>query len=116
MQNNDNHTKAAPRRAKEDPYQGHDYYNIDELLDEDHLLARDAVREWVKQEVSPIIEDYTERAECPKHLFFLRCDVLFGFLEVSVNLVVSFFLLVPEIVLSILFSLKFLLHGGQFAS
>ncbi|MFT4667528.1 MAG: glutaryl-CoA dehydrogenase [Polaribacter sp.] len=69
MQNKDNQTKAAPRRAKEDPYQGHDYYAIDELLNEDHLLARDAVREWVKQEVSPIIEDYTERAECPKHLF-----------------------------------------------
>ena len=55
--------------AKVDKYQFHDYYNVDELLSEDHLLARDAVREWVKQEVTPIIEDYSERAECPKHLF-----------------------------------------------
>ena len=55
--------------SKTDRFQGHDYYNIDELLNEDHLLARDAVRDWVKREVSPIIEDYSERAECPKHLF-----------------------------------------------
>ncbi len=52
-----------------DKYEHHDYYGVDELLSEDHLLARDAVRDWVKKEVSPIIEDYSERAECPKHLF-----------------------------------------------
>ncbi len=55
--------------VKTDRYQGHDYYNIDELLSEDHLLAREAVRAWVKQEVSPIIEDYSNRAACPTHLF-----------------------------------------------
>lgn len=54
---------------KTDQFSGHDYYNIDELLSEDHLLMRDAVRTWVKQEVSPIIEEYSEKAECPKHLF-----------------------------------------------
>ena len=55
--------------AKQDRYQHHDYYNIDDLLSEEHLLARDAVREWVKAEVSPIIEEYSHRAECPTHLF-----------------------------------------------
>jgi glutaryl-CoA dehydrogenase len=54
---------------KVDKYQHHDYYGVDELLSEDHLLARDAVREWVKQEVTPIIEDYAEKAQCPTHLF-----------------------------------------------
>ncbi|MDQ3143203.1 MAG: acyl-CoA dehydrogenase family protein [Bacteroidota bacterium] len=52
-----------------DQYEGHDYYLIDELLSEDHLLARQAVRDWVKKEVTPIIEDYSERAKCPTHLF-----------------------------------------------
>ena len=52
-----------------DRFQHHDYYLMDELLSDDHLLARDAVRDWVKKEVSPIIEDYSERAECPHHLF-----------------------------------------------
>ena len=56
-------TKAGDR------YEGHDYYLIDELFSEDHLLARQAVRDWVKQEVSPIIEEYSNKAECPQHLF-----------------------------------------------
>jgi len=55
--------------SKVDKYSHHDYYGIDALLTEDHLLARDAVRDWVKQEVSPIIEAYSEKAECPTHLF-----------------------------------------------
>jgi glutaryl-CoA dehydrogenase len=57
------------KSVKEDRYQYHDYYNIDELLTDEHLLARDAIRSWVKQEVSPIIEDYANRATCPTHLF-----------------------------------------------
>ncbi|MBK8045156.1 MAG: acyl-CoA dehydrogenase family protein [Haliscomenobacter sp.] len=67
----ENGTGAHPieKKAKEDRFQGHDYYALDELLAEDHLLARDAVRDWVKQEVTPIIEAYAERAECPVHLF-----------------------------------------------
>ncbi|HKK87641.1 MAG TPA: acyl-CoA dehydrogenase family protein [Saprospiraceae bacterium] len=52
-----------------DKYQHHDYYQIDELLSDEHKLARQAVRDWVKQEVSPIIEEYAEKAECPMHLF-----------------------------------------------
>ncbi len=55
--------------SKIDRYQHHDFYDMDALLKEDHLLARDAVRDWVKQEVTPIIEDYYEQAECPKHLY-----------------------------------------------
>ncbi|MBK6817767.1 MAG: acyl-CoA dehydrogenase family protein [Saprospiraceae bacterium] len=57
------------RSAKEDRYQHHDYYRVDDLLSEDHLLARQVIRDWVKREVSPIIEDYAERAVCPTHLF-----------------------------------------------
>ncbi len=62
-------TEPIVKRAKVDPYQAHDYYNIDELFSEDHLMARDAVRDWVKQEVSPIIEQHFEQGTCPYHLF-----------------------------------------------
>ncbi len=54
---------------KEDRYQAHDYYLVDELLTDEHKMARAAVRDWVKQAVTPIIEDYANRAECPVHLF-----------------------------------------------
>ena len=62
-------TMETKTTAKVDRYQSHDYYNVDDLLSEDHILARDAVRDWVKSEVSPIIEEYADKAECPKHLF-----------------------------------------------
>ncbi|MEB0261381.1 MULTISPECIES: acyl-CoA dehydrogenase family protein [unclassified Mucilaginibacter] len=54
--------------AKTDLYEAPDYYLLDELLTEEHKLIRASVREWVKKEVSPVIEDYAQRAEFPKHL------------------------------------------------
>ncbi|MGY4536401.1 glutaryl-CoA dehydrogenase [Mucilaginibacter sp. UYNi724] len=54
--------------AKNDLYEAPDYYLLDELLTDEHKLIRASVREWVKKEVSPVIEDYAQRAEFPKHL------------------------------------------------
>jgi glutaryl-CoA dehydrogenase len=51
-----------------DQYQGHDYYQMDDLLTDEHKLVRDAARAWVKKEVSPIIEDAFEKGEFPRHL------------------------------------------------
>ncbi|MFM9825152.1 acyl-CoA dehydrogenase family protein [Flavobacterium sp.] len=53
---------------KPDLFQAPDYYNLDELLTDEHKLVRDSAREWVKREVSPIIEDYAQRAEFPKQI------------------------------------------------
>ena len=69
------HDETVKRSTKTDQYQGHDYYQIDDLLEDDHKLARDAVRTWVKQEVSPIIEHYSHRAECPTQLFQGLADI-----------------------------------------
>ena len=57
------------RAAKQDRFQGHDYYALDELLTTEQKMARDAMRQWVKQEVSPIIEDCFEYNKHPLHLF-----------------------------------------------
>jgi len=64
-------TFAPPNQAcimSKDRFQGHDYYQIDDLLTDEQKLIRDTVRAWVKKEVTPIIEDYAQRAEFPKHL------------------------------------------------
>lgn len=53
---------------KPDLFQAPDYYNLDDLLTEEHKLVRDSARAWVKKEVSPIIEDYAQRAEFPKQI------------------------------------------------
>jgi len=52
----------------EDRFQAPDYYNLDELLTEEHKLIRDTVRAWIKKDVSPIIEEYAQRAEFPKQI------------------------------------------------
>ena len=51
-----------------DPYQSHDYFNIDDLLSEEHHMIRQAARDWVKRDVSPIIEDAAQKAEFPKSI------------------------------------------------
>ena len=53
---------------KQDQYQGHDYYLMDELLTEEHKLVRESARAWVKKEVSPIVEEYFEKGTFPRHL------------------------------------------------
>ncbi len=53
---------------KPDLFQAPDYYDINELLNDEHRLVRDAAREWVKREVSPIIEDYAQKAEFPTQI------------------------------------------------
>ncbi|MAM17919.1 MAG: acyl-CoA dehydrogenase family protein [Christiangramia sp.] len=53
---------------KPDQFQSPDYYNLDELLSDEHKMVRDATREFVKREVSPIIEDAAQKAEFPKQL------------------------------------------------
>ena len=52
----------------QDLYQAPDYFLLDELLTEEHKLVRDSAREWVKREVSPIIEDACQKAEFPKQI------------------------------------------------
>ncbi|MEP3207940.1 MAG: acyl-CoA dehydrogenase family protein [Maribacter sp.] len=51
-----------------DLFEAPDYYHIDDLLSEEHLLVRDAARQWVKRDVSPIIEEYAQKAEFPKQI------------------------------------------------
>ncbi|TMM29891.1 acyl-CoA dehydrogenase [Polaribacter aestuariivivens] len=53
---------------KPDLFQAPDYYNIDDLLTEEHKLIREAARDWVKRDVSPIIEDYAQKAEFPTQI------------------------------------------------
>ena len=53
---------------KPDLFQSPDYYNLDDLLTEEHKLVREAARDWVKRDVSPIIEDYAQKAEFPTQI------------------------------------------------
>lgn len=52
----------------EDRFDHPDFYAVDELLTEEHKLVRSSLRNFVKKEISPIIEGYNQRAEFPKHI------------------------------------------------
>lgn len=53
---------------KPDLFQAPDYYLLDDLLSDEHKLVRDAARAWVKRDVTPIIEEFAQKAEFPKQL------------------------------------------------
>lgn len=53
---------------KSDLFEAPDYYNLDDLLSDEHKLVRDAARQWVKRDISPIIEEYAQKAEFPKQI------------------------------------------------
>ena len=53
---------------KPDVFQSPDYYQIDDLLNEEHKLVREATRDWVKKAVSPIIEEHAQAANFPKEI------------------------------------------------
>ncbi|KAA3620648.1 MAG: acyl-CoA dehydrogenase [Flavobacterium sp.] len=53
---------------KPDLFESPDYYNLDDLLTEEHKLIRSAARDWVKRDVSPIIEEAAQKAEFPKSI------------------------------------------------
>jgi glutaryl-CoA dehydrogenase len=53
---------------QQDLFQSPDYFQLDELLTEEHIMIRDTVRAYVKKEISPIIEDYAQQAEFPEHI------------------------------------------------
>ena len=58
---------------------GVDYYNIKSLLSEEEIMIRDTVREFVSDEVIPIIEDYNRKAKFPMHLISKMGELgLFG--------------------------------------
>lgn len=59
----------------QDLFQAPDYYNIDDLLTEEHLLIRQTARDWVKREVSPIIEEAAQKAQFPKSIIKGLADI-----------------------------------------
>jgi glutaryl-CoA dehydrogenase len=54
--------------VRTDLFESPDYYQLDELMSEENLMVRDAVRTYVKTEISPIIEEYAQKSEFPNQI------------------------------------------------
>jgi len=53
---------------KPDLFEAPDYFNLDDLLNEEHKLVREAARDWVKRDISPIIESFAQNGKFPKQI------------------------------------------------
>lgn len=61
-------SKLKEINGGKDKFSHPDFYQIDDLLSEEQLLIRSSIRDWVKTEISPIIEHFAQKAEFPKHI------------------------------------------------
>ena len=50
------------KSLKQDLFDHPDFYALDDLLTEEHKLIRSTIREFVKKEISPYVEDWAQSA------------------------------------------------------
>ena len=55
-------------RMRTDLYEGHDHYNVDDLLTDEQKMIRQSVRDYVKSTLSPVIEDCAQNNTMPNDL------------------------------------------------
>lgn len=53
------------KSMKQDQFDHPDFYQLDSLFTEEQKLIRSSIRDFVKKEISPYIEDWAERAHFP---------------------------------------------------
>ncbi|MEM6643917.1 MAG: acyl-CoA dehydrogenase family protein [Bacteroidota bacterium] len=56
------------KRTFSDPFEAPDFYLLDDLLTEEHKLVRGSIRDFVKREITPYIEDWAERNHFPEDI------------------------------------------------
>lgn len=57
--------EKVKKSLKQDVFEAPDFYALDSLLTEEHKLIRGSMRDFVKREISPYIEDWAQRAHFP---------------------------------------------------
>jgi glutaryl-CoA dehydrogenase len=45
-----------------------DYFQIDELLTDEHKLIRQSIRDWVNKRLKPVIDDYAQKGKFPQFI------------------------------------------------
>jgi len=56
---------SSPQASFYDDFESPDFYEVDGLLTEEHILLRSAMRDFVKQEITPHIEEWAQNAIFP---------------------------------------------------
>ena len=55
-------------KSTSDRFESPDFYEVDDLLTEEQILIRNSVREFVKKEISPYIDDWCQRSYFPQEI------------------------------------------------
>src|SRR5690606_36350958 len=55
----------SSKGGRQELFKSPDFYNIDDLLTDEHKLIRSSIREFVKKEISPNIETWAQKAGFP---------------------------------------------------
>ncbi len=58
----------SKKSLKQDLFEHPDFYQVDDLLTEEHKLIRGSIRDFVKREISPYIEDWAQRSHFPNEI------------------------------------------------
>ena len=58
-------TSQHAKKASQDVFESPDFYALDDLLTEEHKLVRSSIRDFVKKEITPFIEDWCQKAYFP---------------------------------------------------
>jgi len=56
------------KSAFQDPFESPDFYEIDDLLTEEHKLIRSSFRDFAKREISPYIEEWNQQCIFPEDI------------------------------------------------
>ncbi len=56
------------RKGFTDQFESPDFYNIDDLLTDEHKLIRSSIRDFVKKEITPFIEEWAENNHFPEEI------------------------------------------------
>ncbi|MDR7131926.1 glutaryl-CoA dehydrogenase [Algoriphagus sp. 4150] len=56
------------KSLKRDTFEGVDFLDLDDLLTDEHKLIRTSIRDFVKKEISPYIEDWAQKAYFPTEI------------------------------------------------
>ena len=66
--NTSSSSAKSKKSLKQDVFEHPDFYQVDDLLTDEHKLIRGSIRDFVKREISPYIEDWAQRAHFPNEI------------------------------------------------
>lgn len=61
-------SQEAKRKSANDLFESPDFYQVDDLFSEEHKLIRNSIRDFVKKEITPFIEEWCQQAHFPNEI------------------------------------------------